>query len=109
MSEAANHKIKSFWFWLSVTINWGFLGVFKYFDFFISSFADGLALWGIKTNFWTLRVILPVGISFYTFHGLSYVIDIYKNKIKPERNFIDYSVFVSFFPFLGYSCYPLCT
>lgn len=100
MSEASNYKIKSFWFWLSITINLGFLGVFKYFDFFISSFADGLALWGIKTNFWTLRVILPVGISFYTFHGLSYVIDIYKNKIKPEKNFIDYSVFVSFFPLL---------
>jgi alginate O-acetyltransferase complex protein AlgI len=47
-----------------------------------------------------LNVILPVGISFYTFHGLSYVIDIYYNKIKPERNFIDYAVFVSFFPLL---------
>lgn len=49
---------------------------------------------------WTLKILLPVGISFYTFHGLSYVIDIYKDRIKPERNFIDYSVFVSFFPLL---------
>ena len=63
-------------------------------------FADGLSLLGMKSNFWTLQVILPVGISFYTFHGLSYVFDIYNNKIKPERNFISYSVFVSFFPLL---------
>ena len=55
---------------------------------------------GFKVNFGTLQVILPVGISFYTFHGLSYVIDIYNEKIKPERNFIDYSLFVSFFPLL---------
>lgn len=55
---------------------------------------------GLHVNLWTIQVILPVGISFYTFHGLSYVIDIYKNKIKPERNFIDYTLFVSFFPLL---------
>jgi D-alanyl-lipoteichoic acid acyltransferase DltB (MBOAT superfamily) len=55
---------------------------------------------GFKINPYTLNVILPVGISFYTFHGLSYVIDIYKDRIKAEKNFIDYSVFVSFFPLL---------
>ena len=96
-------KVKSkkiFWLWLSVGINLGFLGVFKYYNFFASSFADGLHLLGINTNFWTLQVILPVGISFYTFHGLSYVLDIYNNRIKPELNFINYSVFVSFFPLL---------
>ncbi len=98
--EAKNQNLKKFWFWLSIGINLGFLGVFKYYNFFASSFADGLSLLGFKANFWTLQVILPVGISFYTFHGLSYVIDIYKNRIKPERNFIDYSVFVSFFPLL---------
>jgi D-alanyl-lipoteichoic acid acyltransferase DltB (MBOAT superfamily) len=59
-----------------------------------------LAQTGIKINVWTIKVILPVGISFYTFHGLSYVIDIYKSKIKAERNFVDYAVFVSFFPLL---------
>jgi alginate O-acetyltransferase complex protein AlgI len=98
--EAKNQKNKLFWLWLSICINLGFLGIFKYYNFFASSFADALSLWGIKSNFATLQVILPVGISFYTFHGLSYVIDIYKNRIKPERNFIDYSVFVSFFPLL---------
>ena len=100
MEEAANQRMKRFWFWVSVIVNLGFLGVFKYYNFFAASFADALSLVGIKTNFWTLQVILPVGISFYTFHGLSYVIDIYKSRIKAERNFIDYSVFVSFFPLL---------
>ncbi len=98
--EATSHKKRVFWLWLSISINLGFLGVFKYYNFFASSFADGLSLLGFKANFGSLQVILPVGISFYTFHGLSYVIDIFKNRIKPERNFVDYSVFVSFFPLL---------
>lgn len=98
--EATNQRKKLFWLWLSIGVNLGFLGVFKYYNFFIESFTNGLSLLGIKANIGSLQVILPVGISFYTFHGLSYVIDLYKNKIKPERNFIDYSVFVSFFPLL---------
>lgn len=100
MADAKTQKIKTFWFWLSVGVNLGFLGIFKYYNFFASSLADGLSLLGFQASFWTLQVILPVGISFYTFHGLSYVIDIYQDKIKPEKNFIDYSVFVSFFPLL---------
>ena len=98
--EAKNQHSKKFWLWLSISINLGFLGVFKYYNFFAQSLADGLSLLGLKANFGTLQVILPVGISFYTFHGLSYVLDLYKNRIKPERNFVDYSVFVSFFPLL---------
>jgi alginate O-acetyltransferase complex protein AlgI len=100
ISEAPSQKLKKVWLWISITINLGFLGVFKYFNFFVDSFANGLSLLGVQVNLWTLNMILPVGISFYTFHGLSYIIDIYKSKIKPERNFIDYSVFVSFFPLL---------
>lgn len=100
MADASNQKNKTFWFWLSITVNLGFLGFFKYYNFFIDSFAEVLTNIGFQVNPWTLQVILPVGISFYTFHGLSYVIDIYKDRIKPERNFIDYSVFVSFFPLL---------
>jgi D-alanyl-lipoteichoic acid acyltransferase DltB (MBOAT superfamily) len=100
MSEAKNTKNKKFWFWLSISVNLGFLGVFKYYNFFAESFAAGIANLGLYINPWTLKVILPVGISFYTFHGLSYVIDIYKDRIKAERNFIDYAVFVSFFPLL---------
>ena len=100
MDEATKPGRRKFWFWLSVLVNLGFLGIFKYYDFFAASFAEGLSHVGIKTNFWVLNVILPVGISFYTFHGLSYVIDIYQKRIRAERNFIDYSVFVSFFPLL---------
>lgn len=100
MYEAKTKSKKRIWFWLSIIINLGFLGVFKYFIFFAASFKDLFAHWGITVHPWTLSVVLPVGISFYTFHGLSYVIDIYKEKIKAERNFIDYAVFVSFFPLL---------
>lgn len=100
MTDTPHQKTKKLWFWLSISINLGFLGVFKYYNFFVNSFADGLAGLGMQVNPWTLKVILPVGISFYTFHGLSYVIDIYKGRIRAERNFIDYSVFVSFFPLL---------
>lgn len=100
MSDAKNQKTKKFWFWLSIFVNLGFLGVFKYYNFFAESFASALENVGLNVNPWTIKVILPVGISFYTFHGLSYVIDIYKDRIKAEKNFIDYSVFVSFFPLL---------
>lgn len=100
MSESKTLSSKKRWFWLSILVNLGFLGVFKYYNFFISSFTDLLSGFGLTSHFWTLSVILPVGISFYTFHGLSYVIDIYNEKIKPERDFVDYSVFVSFFPLL---------
>ncbi len=91
---------RKFWFWLSISINLGFLGVFKYYNFFAESFAVAVANLGFEVHPSTINVILPVGISFYTFHGLSYVIDIYKKRIPAEKNFVDYSVFVSFFPLL---------
>jgi alginate O-acetyltransferase complex protein AlgI len=100
MSDSKSKVQKKFWFVVSVSINLGFLGIFKYYNFFIESFAGLISNFGFKINPYTLNLILPVGISFYTFHGLSYVIDIYKNRIKAEKNFIDYSVFVSFFPLL---------
>jgi alginate O-acetyltransferase complex protein AlgI len=100
MAEAGDKSKKKKWFWLSVIVNLGFLGVFKYYNFFAASFAAAFSKLGLHIDPWTLKVILPVGISFYTFHGLSYVIDIYKDRIKPEKNFVDYSVFVSFFPLL---------
>lgn len=100
MYQAKTESIKKVWFWLSVLINLGFLGFFKYYNFFIDSFADLLRNFGFAPHYSTLQIILPVGISFYTFHGLSYVIDIYKNRITPERNVIDYSLFVSYFPLL---------
>lgn len=100
MQDAHSIKQKKFWFWLSIIVNLGFLGVFKYYNFFIESFAAAIAQVGFQINPWTLNIILPVGISFYTFHGLSYVIDIYKDRIEAEKNFVDYGLFVSFFPLL---------
>ena len=100
ISSAQKESFKSFWFWLSVSVNLGFLGIFKYYNFFIESFAELLLKFGYVINTWTLNIVLPVGISFYTFHGLSYVIDVYKKRITAEKNFIDYAVFVSFFPLL---------
>lgn len=98
--NASNTKNRKFWLWLSIIVNLGFLGLFKYYNFFITSFAEGLSAFGLHLSFSTIKVVLPVGISFYTFHGLSYVLDIYYRRIKPENNFVDYSVFVSFFPLL---------
>ena len=98
--ETNNKKHKKIWLWLSISVNLGLLGFFKYYNFFILSFSNTLSHFGIQQSVWTLQVILPVGISFYTFHWLSYVIDIYKYNIEPERHFIYYFVFVSFFPLL---------
>lgn len=100
IQQAASHKSKLRWLLLSIIVNLGFLGVFKYYNFFATSFAQGIALLGFKADFVTLNVILPVGISFYTFHGLSYIFDIFRGKIKAVKSIIDYSVFVSFFPLL---------
>lgn len=98
--ESKNQTTKNFWFWLSISINLGFLGVFKYYNFFAQSFSEAITHFGLQINPLTLDVLLPVGISFYTFHGLSYVIDIYKQRITAENNLVDYSLFVSFFPLL---------
>lgn len=100
MYDSTNERNRKIWFWLSIIVNVGFLGIFKYYNFFAESFANTLKIIGFNIHFKTLEVILPVGISFYTFHGLSYVIDIYKKRIIPERNLVDYSLFVSYFPLL---------
>ena len=100
MQNTQNPKIKKIWFCFSIAINLGFLAWFKYYNFFIDSFAQSMAQLGLNINLFSLKIILPVGISFYTFHGLSYVIDIYKNRINAEKNFIDYALFVSFFALL---------
>jgi alginate O-acetyltransferase complex protein AlgI len=100
MTESKTKGIKKIWLVISITTNLGFLGIFKYYNFFAKSFAEAISHFGFDVHPWSLNVILPVGISFYTFHGLSYVLDIYNGKIKADRNFIDYSVFVSFFPLL---------
>ncbi len=95
-----NRKKAKLFLWLSIINNLGILGVFKYYNFFAGEIKNGLELLSIHTNPLLLDIMLPVGISFYTFHGMSYVFDIYRNKQKPVSNFIDYAVFVSFFPLL---------
>ncbi len=100
MYESKNSSIKKSWFWFNILVNLGFLGFFKYYNFFANSFSEALSLLGLHADPWTLKVILPIGISFYTFHGLSYVIDVYNNKIEPCKNVVEYSVFVCFFPLL---------
>ncbi len=100
IEKSKNKKEATFWLSLSIIINLGFLGFFKYYNFFVESFSELLGGFGFHANVWLLKIVLPVGISFYTFHGLSYVIDIYKKRISAERNFIDYAVFVSYFPLL---------
>jgi len=100
IEKGKSENSRKFWFWLSIIVNLGFLGIFKYYNFFANSFSDLLNEVGFKASPILLKVILPVGISFYTFHGLSYVIDIYYKRIKAEYNFVDYSLFVSYFPLL---------
>mgnify|MGYP001286958389 FL=1 len=84
--------------WTSILVNLGFLGFFKYYNFFIENFVDAFSLFGIQINANSLNIILPVGISFYTFQTLSYTIDVYKKKLDPTKNFIAFSAFVCFFP-----------
>lgn len=100
IENSKTKKEATFWLTLSIVINLGFLGFFKYYNFFIENFAELLNSFGFGVNMWVLKVILPVGISFYTFHGLSYVIDVYKKRIPAERNYVDYALFVSYFPLL---------
>jgi D-alanyl-lipoteichoic acid acyltransferase DltB (MBOAT superfamily) len=84
--------------WTSIIVNIGFLGFFKYYNFFIENFIDAFSLFGMQINANSLNIILPVGISFYTFQTLSYTIDVYKKKLDPTKDFIAFSAFVCFFP-----------
>lgn len=97
-SNKKSHQKK--WLILSIGINLGFLGFFKYYNFFASTFQHFLLKLGFESDISTLNIILPIGISFYTFHGISYLVDIYKEKIKPEKNIVNYSLFVAYFPLL---------
>lgn len=84
--------------WLSVGLNLLFLGFFKYYNFFVQSFVDAFTFFGHPINPGTLNIILPLGISFYTFQSLSYVIDVYKRKLTPTKDLVSFLAFVSFFP-----------
>jgi D-alanyl-lipoteichoic acid acyltransferase DltB (MBOAT superfamily) len=85
---------------LSMALNLGMLGFFKYYNFFAGSLHEALARAGLSISLWHLQVALPIGISFYTFQSMSYVIDVYRREISPTRNLIQFATFVSFFPHL---------
>ena len=84
--------------WTSIVVNLGFLGFFKYYNFFLENFIDTFSLFGMQISSNSLNIILPVGISFYTFQTLSYTIDVYRKKLEPTQDFIAFSSFVCFFP-----------
>ncbi len=99
IEKHSNAKTRKQWLWCSIVFNVGLLAFFKYFNFFIASWVDACALLGydIKSK-WTLRILLPVGISFYTFQTMSYAFDIYYKRLKPTTDFLGFAAFVSFFP-----------
>lgn len=88
---------RSRWFvCLSVVVNLGILGFFKYYNFFVDSLLALVPSW--STSVWTLKIVLPVGISFYTFQALSYTIDVYRGDIRSTRDPVSFFAFISFFP-----------
>ena len=84
--------------WISIVTNIGFLGFFKYYNFFVDSFVTAFSFFCKSISVYSLDIILPVGISFYTFQTLSYTIDVYKKKLEPAKDIISFLAFVSFFP-----------
>jgi D-alanyl-lipoteichoic acid acyltransferase DltB (MBOAT superfamily) len=93
-----NQNKRKILLWSSILVNLGFLGFFKYYNFFLDNFVTAFSFFGAEINPQGLNIILPVGISFYTFQTLSYTIDVYKRKLEPTKDFIAFSAFVSFFP-----------
>ncbi|AUP79341.1 MBOAT family O-acyltransferase [Flavivirga eckloniae] len=98
LSKQENPTKRKTLLWVSILVNLGFLGFFKYYNFFLDNFVTAFSLFGTEIKTSSLNIILPVGISFYTFQTLSYSIDVYKRKLEPTRDFISFSAFVSFFP-----------
>ena len=98
MESRPEHRRK--FLWMSIVTNFGMLGFFKYFNFFVDNVAAALAAMGLPWDQPTLRILLPVGISFYTFQAMSYTIDVYKGELHARRNLLDLATFVSFFPHL---------
>ncbi len=98
LSKTENNQKRKLLLSISILVNLGFLGFFKYYNFFLESFVDAFTFFGKTISADRLNIILPVGISFYTFQTLSYTIDVYRNKLKPTKDSIAFFAFVSFFP-----------
>lgn len=98
LSYTENEKQRKWLLWTSLLVNLGFLGFFKYYNFFLDNFVATFTFFGQSIRPSSLEIVLPVGISFYTFQTLSYTIDVYKKRLEPTKDFIAFSAFVSFFP-----------
>jgi alginate O-acetyltransferase complex protein AlgI len=99
IKKQISRKKQKFYLCISILFNLSLLGFFKYYNFFIDSWIDLFSLIGYEIkSLWTLNIILPVGISFYTFQTMSYTIDVYRKKLDPAEDFISFASFVSFFP-----------
>ena len=98
LKNEENQKTRKTLLWTSIIVNLGFLGVFKYYNFFLDNFIAAFSFFGQDIQPNSLNIILPVGISFYTFQTLSYTIDVYKKKLEPTEDIVAFSAFVCFFP-----------
>ena len=98
LKEENNQVRRKVLLWTSIIVNIGILGFFKYYNFFLENFISVFSIFGMPIKANTLNIILPVGISFYTFQTLSYSIDVYKRKLEPTKDFVAFAAFVSFFP-----------
>ncbi|HHM21653.1 MAG TPA: MBOAT family protein, partial [Bacteroidetes bacterium] len=98
MDKEENEKKRKRLLLMSMVLNLGILGFFKYFNFFVNSFVQLLQSLGLEPSVHTLHIILPVGISFYTFQSMSYTIDIYRRQLKPEPDLVKFATFVAFWP-----------
>lgn len=95
-SAIINHQssISKLWLTANIVLNIGILAVFKYYNFFVGSFAE---LFGLQNSIHSLKIVLPLGVSFFTFQAIAYVVDVYKRKIEPT-NFVDCLLYIGFFP-----------
>ena len=97
-SLISSTDLKKFYLWTSIGFNLLILGFFKYYNFFFSELTLLFQSLGYEGSYTSLKIILPVGISFYIFQSLTYVIDVYKEQIPSEKSFLNYATFVAFFP-----------
>src|ERR1700682_363083 len=98
LARTKNPARRRGWLILSLCANLGTIALFKYYNFFVSSAAEFLAWLGLPASVHTLNIIIPVGVSFYTFHSMSYTIDVYRGKMRAVSSFLDVACFIGFFP-----------
>jgi D-alanyl-lipoteichoic acid acyltransferase DltB (MBOAT superfamily) len=98
LHKEENQVKRKYLLWISILANIGFLGFFKYFNFFSENFVQAFSFFGYEISSSSLNIVLPVGISFYTFQTLSYTIDVYRKKLNPTKDMVAFAAYVSFFP-----------